>query len=181
MCLLFLAGMLMLATMQRVANKMPGPIEESPPQAEHGMVPAPPAPYRPAVAPPIDAGAGDSGHPDASAFGTAAIPPEREAAVLLDFLQIYRREFGAFPTGNENAHFLNALAGANPGGLVIFPLGHPRVSPDGELLDAWGRPFHFHVIDRHHIEVRSHGPDGVLFTEDDLVAPAAQNRGDAGP
>lgn len=173
LCLAFLAGLLMLATMERVAKSPPLPdLDDPPPFAIEPGTP----PDRPAVAPPVDAGADFSGHPDALAFGTDAIPPEREPSVLLDFLQAYRREFGAFPTGNENAHFLNALAGSNPSGLVIFPIRHPRVSPAGELLDAWGRPFHFHLIDRHHIEVRSAGPDGELFTTDDLMAPHAANR-----
>jgi hypothetical protein len=176
-CLIFLAGMLMLATMERIAKRA---AVESPPPPPRVVVdeepPSPaPTPARAAVEAPV-ADAEFSGHPDALAFGTDAIAPEREVAVLFDFLHAYRREFGAFPTGNENAHFLNALAGANPGQMVIFPIDHPRVSPDGELLDAWGRPFHFHAIDRHHLEVRSAGPDRELFTDDDIIAPPARGR-----
>lgn len=169
LCLCFLAGLLMLATMERIAKRA---AVESPPPSRVVVEEEPPvpAPARAAVEAPV-AEAEFSGHPDALAFGTDAIAPEREVAVLYDFLHAYRREFGAFPTGNENAHFLNALAGANPGQLTIFPIDHPRVSPDGELLDAWGRPFHFHVIDRNYLEVRSAGPDGELFTDDDITAP----------
>lgn len=167
-CLAFLAGLLMLATMERVAKKIL-------PETRRTHTPATVAPAsspdRPALAPPPQTADAAEGHPDAQFFGSATIPPEREAELLLEFLRAYRHEFGAFPTGNENAHFLNALAGANPGRLVVFPRNHPRVSENGELLDAWGNPFHFHPIDRHHLEVRSAGPDGELFTADDLTAP----------
>lgn len=165
-CLLFLAVLLMLATMERVVKRAGR--GDSP--AVKVVEPAAPAPGRVAVAAPV-AGGEFSGHPEALSFGTAAIAPEREAEVLFGFLQAYRGEFGAFPTGNENAHFLNALAGSNPAGLVIFPLQHPRVSAAGELLDAWGRPFHFHSIDRQQLEVRSAGADGEFYTADDLIHP----------
>jgi hypothetical protein len=160
----------MLATMERVAKREAGDggKPKAAPMVAREQVP--PAPGRAAVAAPV-VDEGKAGHPDALSFGTAAIAPEREAEVLFGFLQAYRGEFGAFPTGNENAHFLNALAGANPAGLVIFPLKHPRVSAAGELLDAWGTPFHFHVIDSQQLEVRSAGADREWFTTDDLIHP----------
>ena len=167
LCLLFLAGLLMLATMERVVKRA----ERAEIAPVRVVEPVTPAPGRPAVAAPPAALGEFSGHPDALSFGTAAIPPEREAEVLFGFLQAYRGEFGAFPTGNENAHFLNALAGANPAGRVIFPMQHPRVSAAGELLDAWGKPFHFHSIDRRQLEVRSAGADGEFYTADDLIHP----------
>jgi len=166
-CLAFIAGLLFLATMRKVAQKPVTPVAVSPRAAAASL---PPSPSRPALAPPA-ALSDKSGHPDAASFGTPAIPPEHEPELILGLLEFYRREFGAFPTGNENAHFLNALAGTNPSGLVIFPPGHPRVSAAGDLLDAWGNPFHFHAISRDHLEVRSAGPDGGFFTPDDLVAP----------
>lgn len=132
------------------------------------FTPLPASPSRPANSPPNTP---DPGHPDALAFGTADIPPEREIAVLMELLEVYRREFGSFPTGNENPHFINALAGANPSQLVIFPISHPRISATGELLDAWASPFHFHLIDRHHLEIRSAGPDREFFTDDDITTP----------
>jgi len=171
-CLALIAGLLILAALQHLAEK---PVPAGPLPAHNetaiALAAAPPTPARPALAPPAAAAVSQTGHPDAAAFGTPAIPHEREPELLLGFLEFFRREFGAFPSGNENPHFLNALAGSNPSGLVIFPLDHPRVSPDGELLDAWGTPFHFHSISRDHLEVRSAGPDKALFTEDDLSAP----------
>ena len=168
--LALMAALIYLVVLRQAATSSAPAAPAHPSKATPPSPPAKPSPARPAIAPPANPDPSQSGHPDAVAFGTPAIPPEREAAVLLSFLEAYRREFGAFPTGNENAHFLNALAGTNPSGLIIFPHRHPRVSKDGELLDAWGRPFHFHAISAQHLEVRSAGPDGTLFTNDDLVA-----------
>jgi hypothetical protein len=172
-CLVFLAGRLSVTALRRAAEaKKPAAVGTSPPVGK--LLPQAPSPSRPALEPPSSTD-GQTGHPEAAAFGTAAIPADREPTVLLGFFQFYRREFGSFPTGNEPAHFLNALAGTNPGKLVIFPRQHPRVSPDGALLDAWGSPFHIHPVSRDHLEVRSAGPDRTLFTDDDLVVP--KNRG----
>jgi hypothetical protein len=90
---------------------------------------------------------------------------------MLGFFTIFRERFGGYPAAEDNPGMMYALAGANPDGLVIFPADHPRMDPARGLLDAWGNPFHFHMIARDHLEIRSAGPDGELFTDDDLLAP----------
>lgn len=110
-------------------------------------------------------------HPMAVSFGDSPDLSVSEPSILLEILQFYRQEFGAFPTGEDNPSIMNALKGKNPSGLPIFPAKHPRIAPDGSLLDAWGKPFFFHIISSQHIEVRSLGPDGVIFTDDDIVVP----------
>lgn len=110
-------------------------------------------------------------HPMAVSFGKSSDRAAAEPSTLLQILQFYRQEFGAFPTGEDNASIINALKGNNPSGLPIFPTDHPRIADDGSLLDAWGEPFIFHTVSSQHIEVRSLGPDGVIFTEDDICVP----------
>jgi hypothetical protein len=110
-------------------------------------------------------------HPMAVSFGKSPDRAATEASALLEILQFYRQEFGAFPTGEDNASIMNALKGNNPSGLPIFPADHPRMTKDGSLLDAWGKPFFFHIISSQYIEVRSLGPDGIIFTEDDILVP----------
>ena len=126
----------------------------------------------PALTPPLKADlSSDSSHPNAVAFGSAAISPTQEPQLLLSFLEFYRERFGQFPAGEGNAQFMNALRGLNPEGLAIFPFAHPRLDANGALLDAWGKPFYFHQLSRDHVEVRSAGPDGEWYTADDLMAP----------
>lgn len=106
----------------------------------------------------------------ADKIGSPNTPPEKEAVVVLDLLKLYRRLFGAYPAGENNTQFVNALLGSNRDKLPLLPQGHPRINPKGELVDAWGSPFFFHQNSRNSVEVRSAGPDRLLFTDDDLVA-----------
>lgn len=66
---------------------------------------------------------------------------------------------------------MNALRGGNARQLPIFPRTHPPLDAQGALLDAWGKPFVFHLLSSQDIEIRSSGPDGEIFTEDDLLVP----------
>lgn len=110
-------------------------------------------------------------NPMAGGIGSGKVPPDREIALVLELFQVYRREFGSFPAGETNAQFLNALRGNNPGKLPVFPLEHPRLDAKGNLLDSWGHPYLFHPVSRERLEIRSAGPDGIIFTDDDLMVP----------
>ncbi|GAB4173537.1 MAG: hypothetical protein Fur0032_13170 [Terrimicrobiaceae bacterium] len=44
------------------------------------------------------------------------------------------------------------------------------MSPDGQLLDRWGVPYHLHQMSSNDLDFRSAGPDRELFTADDLVS-----------
>jgi hypothetical protein len=110
-----------------------------------------------------------SSHPLALSFGNNPELAAKEPAMLLEILQFYRMEFGTYPAGQENADIMNALTGNNPEKLPVFPRKHPRIDASGNLLDAWGNPFIFHPVSNQHLEVRSRGPDGEIFTDDDIV------------
>jgi hypothetical protein len=112
-------------------------------------------------------------HPDAVSFGQGKA--EEEPAKLLNLFEVFRRELGAFPSGEDNRQMMNALCGMNPGMLAIFPRDHPRLDPEAGLLDAWGRPFVFHLISHEYLEIRSIGRDGEIFSADDIVVPGPRN------
>jgi hypothetical protein len=44
-----------------------------------------------------------------------------------------------------------------------------RINARGELVDYWGTPFFFHQLSGTEMEIRSAGPDRVMWTVDDLV------------
>ncbi len=113
--------------------------------------------------------------PLARALGARATPPGQEPGIVMELLVFYRRQFGAFPAGEDNRQIVNALLGANPQKLPILPSDHPRLSSGGELLDAWDQPFFFHQISRDEVQVRSAGPDRQLFTDDDSVSSRGKN------
>lgn len=145
-------GVLLQETPEPVAARPgPGTIALTPPAAEE-----------------IDS---TSRSPLADALGSPSLPPEDEPRIVYELFSFYRREFKAFPAGEENAQWMNALRGRNPGKLAILPSNHPRLNPGGALVDAWDQPFFVHQISRERIQVRSGGPDRQLFTADDLTFP----------
>ena len=92
-----------------------------------------------------------------------------EPALLLDLFEVDRREFWSFPAEEDDPQMMHALMGANPGKIPIFLLKHRRLDEKGALLEAWGIPFRFHSISRDLMEIRSVGPNGEIFTSDDIV------------
>ncbi len=75
-------------------------------------------------------------------------------------------------TGNPvgtNREITAALTGRNIWRLSFLPPDHPAINEQGELCDRWGTPLYFHQLSGTRMEVRSHGPDRIRFTEDDVV------------
>lgn len=67
-----------------------------------------------------------------------------------------------------NEEFAAALMGKNAAKEVFLMAPHACLNANGQLVDRWGSPLFFHVRDRDRIDIRSAGPDGDLWTEDDL-------------
>ena len=88
---------------------------------------------------------------------------------MLDLLAHFRERFGGVPAGEDNAAVVNALTGNNPARLAFLPPDDPAINARGELTDRWGTPFFFHLLSREAVEIRSAGPDGEMYTGDDLV------------
>jgi hypothetical protein len=100
-----------------------------------------------------------------------------DLAIVLNLFTHYRTRFEGYPVGEDNATFVNALTGSNPGRLAFISRDHPAIDAQGRLLDRWGEPFFFHLLGRDQLEIRSAGPDRELYTTDDLLiaSPAVRN------
>lgn len=152
--------------------------------------PRPPLPAEPRVEPaPRHEGA-------ASASGRPAATPETEPGYspLADELHaerfdaardvvVLRELLGQLTTSlrlaerpplGDNADIAAALTGRNRRRAVFVPATHPALR-DGLLVDRHGTPYHFHARSADAIDVRSAGPDRVLFTADDLVSRPGRN------
>jgi len=147
-----------------------------------GAAPPPGAPTptnAPAKVPaqPVSAGPRTS-PPGAPALAASTSAPSLQftnfpPAVVLEnvhhALRRYGKRFGGNPVGT-NPEITAALAGANPGGWRFLDAeAGLRTNQAGELLDSWGTPFFFHQLSASQMEIRSAGPDGMLWTGDDLV------------
>ena len=110
----------------------------------------------------------------ARTFVPKAPPPqaEPEAAIEVDkvrlMLRDYRTLYHENPVGT-NAEIMRALMGGNPKRAQLGPPEGQTLGADGELLDRWGTPYFFHQLSRDLMEVRSAGPDKIMWTSDDIV------------
>jgi hypothetical protein len=81
----------------------------------------------------------------------------------------YGSTFSGNPVGS-NPEIAAALNGENPKQIkFIDPENGLRINGQGELVDSWGTPFFFHQLSATDTEVRSAGPDKIMWTPDDLV------------
>ncbi|MBK8040910.1 MAG: hypothetical protein IPK22_27815 [Verrucomicrobiaceae bacterium] len=67
-----------------------------------------------------------------------------------------------------NEEFAAALMGRNAAKEVFLMSPHACLNAKGQLVDRWGQPLFFHVRDAGRIDLRSAGPDGEMWTADDL-------------
>jgi hypothetical protein len=81
----------------------------------------------------------------------------------------YGATFGGNPVGT-NPEITAALNGGNPKEIkFISEDAGLRINGEGALVDFWGTPFFFHQLSATETEIRSAGPDRIMWTSDDLV------------
>jgi hypothetical protein len=108
------------------------------------------------------------------ARGAAPVPnesvPSPEAVIRHVRMVItqYNGLFGENPVGT-NEEITRALLGNNPRQVNFLSQETDRLTANGEWLDPWGTPYFFHQRSGQDLEVRSAGPDRIMWTADDLV------------
>lgn len=96
------------------------------------------------------------------------IDPRDDLEILQTLIGAYRRIDGANPSGGINSEIVAVLSGKNARNIAVISPDHPSLNASGELVDRWGNPYWFHPVSRTVMEVASAGPDGELFTDDDM-------------
>lgn len=102
--------------------------------------------------------------------------PQEDRDALADLVTNYLQALpdSRRPPLGTNDEITRALTDRDALGDAALPDNHPGII-GGQLVDRWGNPWHFHQQSADLIEVRSAGPDGRLFTNDD-IAPPSTNR-----
>lgn len=72
------------------------------------------------------------------------------------------------PSFSGNQELVAILQGKNPSSMKFLSGSFPHVGQDGQLLDRWRKPLFFHQINGSSIDVRSAGPDGIMWNGDDV-------------
>jgi hypothetical protein len=111
---------------------------------------------------------------DRPRFAAADLPVPRKTAETDQQLQIasaslrdYRSAFHENPVGS-NAEITQRLLGKNPRSVRYLP-ANAHINNASELTDRWDQPVFFHQISGTLMEIRSAGPDHVMWTGDDEV------------
>lgn len=128
--------------------------------------PRPPAAPGPlvAAAPPATGASSPPSLPGLSPVAATAVAVDQVRLMLRD----YRTLTGENPVGT-NAEILRALMGDNPRQARLGPPQGQALNADGELVDRWDTPLFFHQLSGTVTEIRSAGPDKILWTDDDIV------------
>jgi len=72
------------------------------------------------------------------------------------------------PLGS-NEDWARLFLGGNGAGEAFLPPSHPALNARQQLVDRWQRPLFVHAIGGGRFELRSAGPDGKLWTKDDIL------------
>lgn len=80
----------------------------------------------------------------------------------------YHTLMGENPVGT-NAEIMQQMMGGNSHQATLGPPEGIPLNARGELVDPWGTPYFFHQLSRDKMEVRSAGPDKVMWTADDVA------------
>lgn len=103
-------------------------------------------------------------------YGDSARPPERDlvaVALVLENYLLLNKGAAARPL-SANEEWAAALRGLDGRSERFLPDDHPALNARGQLVDRWGTPLFFHAVGAGRWDVRSAGPDGRMWTEDDL-------------
>lgn len=103
-------------------------------------------------------------------YARADAPPEHDLTLmarLMDNFTLLVKDAADRPL-SANEDWASALRGVNPAHERFLPDQHVALNPQGQLVDRWGTPLHFHSLGDKRHEIRSAGPDKKLWTDDDL-------------
>ncbi len=79
---------------------------------------------------------------------------------------VKRADTRHYATNEDLAGFLR---GANPDKFAMVSSSSRLFGEDGLILDRWGNPLIVHPVRHGKIELRSAGPDGVAWNDDDVL------------
>lgn len=103
-------------------------------------------------------------------YGLPATPPTADLQAVADVfstLTLLIKGGDPFRMG-ANEEFAAALRGVNRAQLRFVPDDSPVFNAAGQVVDRWGTPLFFHARTHDRIDIRSAGPDRIMWTEDDL-------------
>ncbi len=69
---------------------------------------------------------------------------------------------------SANEDWAAAFRGLNSAHERFLPDTHIALNAQGQIVDRWGTPLFFHALGNRRFDLRSAGPDKILWTDDDI-------------
>lgn len=103
-------------------------------------------------------------------YASSTTTPEQDLTLMSRLLNNYALllKSAADRPLSANEEWAAALTGHNPAQEKFLPDTSPALNDKGQLVDRWKHPLWFHALGQRQFEIRSAGPDGRLWTADDL-------------
>jgi hypothetical protein len=103
-------------------------------------------------------------------YAKTNFPPENDLTLMAhlmdNFTLLVKSAFDRPLSTNED--WAAMFRGFNPAHERFLPDNHVALNVRGQLVDRWGTPLFFHALGGRRFDIRSAGPDGKLWTEDDI-------------
>jgi hypothetical protein len=103
-------------------------------------------------------------------YANTNLPPQNDLVLmsrLMDNSLLLLKSAANRPL-SANEDWAALFRGQNAAHERFLPDRHVAFNARGQLIDRWGTPLFFHAMGSGRYEVRSAGPDGRLWTDDDL-------------
>lgn len=105
-----------------------------------------------------------------ASYGDPSAKPEEDLTLMhraLGNFTLLVKGANPLPLG-ANEEIAAALMGKNARKMVFLQAPTPALNEAQQLIDRWGTPLYFHAQAKDRIEIRSAGPDKIMWSEDDL-------------
>ncbi|HYG24967.1 MAG TPA: hypothetical protein VEH04_19535 [Verrucomicrobiae bacterium] len=105
-----------------------------------------------------------------SDYGRPDVAPEHDLTLMSRLMEnslLLLKSAGNRPL-SANEDWAALLRGSDGANERFMSDRHRALNARGQLVDRWGVPLFFHAVGGGRYELRSAGPDGKLWTEDDI-------------
>jgi hypothetical protein len=103
-------------------------------------------------------------------YAQANLPPENDLTLMARLMEnsLLLLKSAANRPLSANEDWADLFRGKNGAREEFLPAQHVALNAQGQLIDRWQTPLFFHALGGGRYEIRSAGPDRVMWTGDDL-------------
>ncbi len=103
-------------------------------------------------------------------YANPNLPPQSDLTLMARLMEnaLLLLKAAADRPLSANEDWADLLRGRNGAREEFLPAQHRALNDEGQLIDRWQRPLFFHALGGGRYEIRSAGPDRMMWTADDI-------------